>query len=63
MRTMGTYGNNPYYIDNNAREFQDRKKRKSSLTKKPRSLQDGEEKLEMLEALLCKVTMRLRSCL
>merc|ERR1719153_580523 len=51
MKTRATYGNNPYFKDKNVRAFNDKKQKKASVSKKPRSLLDGEENIEMLEAL------------
>jgi len=51
MRNRATYGNNPYYKDKNARDSKDKKQRKAPLNKKPRSLLEGEENIEMLEVL------------
>merc|ERR1719209_1878358 len=51
MRTKATYGNNPYIKDKNVRDLKVKKQGKVSVGKKPRSLLEGEENIEMLEAL------------
>ena len=53
MRTKATYGNNPYYKDKNVSQYKGNKykQRKVPASKKSRSLLNGEENIEILEAL------------
>jgi len=51
MTTKATYGNNPYYKDKTVRVSKAKKQGKASVSKKPRSLLESKENIEMLEAL------------
>merc|ERR1719158_2409715 len=53
MRTRATYGNNPYFKDKRASQCKGKKYKQGKVptSKKPRSLLDSEENIEILEAL------------
>ena len=51
MDTRATYGNNPYYKEKRVRQAWGRKEKKSSNSKKPRSLFEMKHNMELLKQL------------
>ena len=51
MDTRATYGNNPYYKEKRVRQAWGRKEKKSSASKKPRSLFEMKDNMELLKQL------------